>query len=243
VHLHRLLAVTSLTLLVAASGSASAAASPTAPGLAVNPTGGTPLTTIKIIGQGFCKPGPTCGPVSITIAYVEVDSSHLTWTSGGSFVGFVRVPGSARPGADAVVAQQAVNGNQVMARTTFNVSTGVPAPTIYTTPPSVQPPGGFPATTVTRSSATTTPSATTRGSNSGPSTSTGAAPTSTSTARATTTTTTAGNAVAANVPGRHAGTSNTAPWIILALALGAAAAVGGWIAVRRRRRREENLAQ
>ena len=235
-HIHRLWAPTSLTLLVAVWGSMSAAASAATPGLAVNPNGGPPLTTIKITGQGFCKAGPSCGPVSITIAYVQVDSSDLTWTSGTSFTGFVRVPGSARPGADAVVAEQTVNGNQVMARTTFNVATGIPAPTSYPTPASLQPPGGFPATTVGPSSATTTHSATTPPPSSRTSrASTGARETNTSTTG--TTTTRSGNAVANNPPASHTGTSNSTLWIILALAASAAAAASAWAAVRSRRRR------
>jgi hypothetical protein len=222
---------------VAAWGFAGTAASAPVPGLAIDPTGGSPLTTLKITGQGFCKPGPTCGPVSITIAYVQVDSSRLTWTSPTMFTGFVRVPGSARPGADPVIAQQTVDGKQVTARTAFNVATGVPAPTSYTTPPSLQPPGGFPATTANRSVPTTAPSATVPPARGGTSTSIGPRKPTTSTTRATTTTTAASRrAVAENVGHQGGGKSNRVPWLVLALVVAAVILAGAWFVLRRRQR-------
>jgi hypothetical protein len=129
------IALAAFTLLI--GGAARAAATPPVPGLAVDPTYGPPLTTIKVTGQGFCS---SCGPVQIQIANVGVDSSDLTWNPDGTFTAFVRVPGSARPGDDPVVAKQ----TPVTARTTFTVTTSVPAPTSYPTPSSTQPPGGLP---------------------------------------------------------------------------------------------------
>jgi hypothetical protein len=134
-----------LVLLAALLSGAGAWAGPAgatpAPGLGIDPTYGPPLTIVKLTGTGFCP--PPCGAVQITISFVRVDSSNLTWHRDGTFTILVQVPGSARPGSVPVVASQTdAKDQQLVARTSFQLTVNVPAPTHYPTPKALQPPGG-----------------------------------------------------------------------------------------------------
>lgn len=130
-------AVFALVVAILSSASPAGAAEPS---IAVDPGTGPPLTTIKVIGLGFC--GPPCGPVSIIIGTLDV-ADGVTVGAGNSFTAFVQVPGVTRSGSNPVIAiQTASDGTTLSGRTTFGVTVSRPAPTYYPPPSSIQPPGG-----------------------------------------------------------------------------------------------------
>ena len=124
-----------LLLVLAAPTAAWSAVRPA--GVFVDPGYGPPLAFVKVAGTGFC-PAP-CGPVLLRLAGVYVQSD-VPVARDGTFAVVVQVPGSARPGPAAVVADQA----DTTARGTFTVTISVAAPTRYPRPTSVPPPGGLP---------------------------------------------------------------------------------------------------
>src|SRR5437899_2156048 len=79
------------------------------PSIGVDPASGPPLTVVKVTGIGYC-PAP-CSAVTIKIDTLNV-ATGVPVDGDGSFTAFVRVPGSVRPGAVAVIASQTDgNGN------------------------------------------------------------------------------------------------------------------------------------
>jgi hypothetical protein len=110
--------------------------------IAVDPTTGPPLTTIKVTGSGFCA--APCGPVSISVGSLYV-SSGVTVASDGTFTTFIRIPGTARPGpVDVIATQTGSDGGSGEARSTFTVTINQPAPKSYPPPSTVPAPGGLP---------------------------------------------------------------------------------------------------
>jgi hypothetical protein len=110
--------------------------------IAVDPTTGPPLTTIKVTGSGFCP--PPCGTVSISVGSLYV-SSAITVASDGTFSTFIRIPGTVRPGpVDVIATQTTSDGGSGEARSTFMVTINQPAPKSYPPPSTVPAPGGLP---------------------------------------------------------------------------------------------------
>jgi hypothetical protein len=213
--------VSALAVMVGAAGPSAA----DAPGVAVDPAYGPPLTTIKVTGAHFC--GSPCGPAAIVIANLTV-ADNIPVSPDGTFTTFVRVPGTARPGAVPVlVSQTAASGATQTARDDFTVTVSTPAPTIYPPPATGQvPSAGTPAAGIPPSS----PASSLPGPNTGTGRVGGPGPKSTADAR--------GYGPAAPRVDRAARTSpaGTSPWWIVLLALAVVAAAGLAAVVWRHRR-------
>jgi len=142
-------------LVITASSGDVAGASTAA--IAINPTYGPPLTTLKLNGSGFCQ--SPCSPVSVTIASLNV-ASGVAVNGQGRFKVFVRVPGSARPGPVTVAASQTDrSGNTVSAQSTFTVTINVPPPTRYPPPTNSPSAGAAPAATAPHTPSSASPRA------------------------------------------------------------------------------------
>lgn len=86
--------------------------------IGVSPAGGAPLSTVRVVGQGFCG---TCGPVTVTMNGLVV-LSNITVDASGLFSATIKVPGTARPGPNTISANQDTKSTYIInASSTFDV--------------------------------------------------------------------------------------------------------------------------
>ncbi len=105
-----LLLILLLTVILLLSPKANALAS-----IGVSPNYGPPLSSIKVMGEGFCT---SCGPVNVGMNGIIINYG-VPVDKYGQFSVLIEIPDSERPGANTVFANQ--NGNNLNATTRFEV--------------------------------------------------------------------------------------------------------------------------